>query len=242
MGLLMVTCAPMLGYFSYTRLKKYREDRTNLINYYYFAAAGAVSLAVFFYGFPSLLFPRSNALIAAGTAIATVLNAVGFSYFLLVPLHRYIQKKTYIILKHFVFLLAAGIAGMVLLFPPHSTLDSSGVIHWGFNSYTQWTMLTLITAAFVPNILLIWRNLKILKRFSAFNALALMLTFLTTGIGGGYLYIGDDRMFLPLATVLLFFGISIIFFSSVLTTMGLHRSPKEDFLAVHGEKKEEMPV
>jgi len=161
--------------------------------------------------------------------VATILNALGFSHFFMIPLYSTLSKPVFTVGKHVLFLYTTVIALMLIALPPASYLDQFGIIHWRFSAAVAWAMLALIGSAFALNIMLLMRYLARLKRFSFVTTLSLLITFATTGLGGGYLYIGDDAVFLAVSTILLYIGVASIFFASVLAAAKHRRG--EDILA-----------
>lgn len=218
-GLLLVPCAGMLGYFAYRRFVAYRRDRANTVNYRYYLAALFVSGGFVFYGAPSVLFGEHNDALVVGTIIATILNAIGFSHFFAIPLYNWLSHKAFVVGVHLLYLYDASVAGLLVLSPPRTFLDGYGIIHWRFTAAQSAAMLALIGIAFILNVALLWQHLQKLRAFSFLNAVALILTFLVTGLSGGYLYVGDNTLLLALAAVFLYIGISIIFFASVRTAL-----------------------
>ncbi len=224
MGMLLLCCAAMLGYFSYRRFVEYRRDKKNTVNYHYWLAALALSFGFAFYSIPSVFWGSNSALLVAGVIVATILNAIGFGHFLLIPLYTRFSYKNFVISKYLLYLSITIIAGLLIMMPPASYLDASHVIHWQFSRIESWFMLLFICTAFTLNLLLLGHHVKKLITFSFTNTMALIFTFLTTGIGGGYMYIGNNSILLVLATVFLYIGISIIFVASLQTAIRLKKA------------------
>jgi len=216
MGLLLLLCAPLLGYYAYRRYREYRRNTENHLDHYYFLAATAVSAAFLFYGLPGVLAPGQSDLVVVGAVAATGLNAFGFSHFFMAALYGYLPRAGFVVGKHLLYLTVIGIVAALLITPPQSFVDARGVIHWRFTTLTSFAMFSLIGAAFLLNITLILKNMARLRKFSFRNAAALVATFLATGIGGGYLYLGDDADLLLGASALLALGVAVIFIASVI--------------------------
>lgn len=221
-AVLLICSGVFLSYFCYRRFREYRRDRNNYVNYHYWIATLMISLGFFFYGIPSLLNQTAQAL-SLGTLIGSTLNVVGFIHFFIIPLYTWLPYKNYIIGKYLMYLIATIIMLLFVLEPPPTALDTFGTIHWNYNWGQSLSMMSLLSTAFILNIILILKNIEALRLFSPLNTFALIMTFCATGLGGAYMYTGDNRVLLEIAAVLVYIGVSIIFFASVSTAQRLRR-------------------
>lgn len=214
-GLLFFACGVLLSYFTYHRYVFYRLESKNIINKYYFIAAMCISIGYFVYSLPALLPTRHTGFFVFSTQIATLVNAIGFGTFLLIPAYTWMTVYYHTIARYVVHLYTL-IAGIVLiLYPPNSFIDTHGIIHWGFQKPVTAMMFGIMTVSFVLNIALLISYFKALRSFSLFNVLALITAFLLGGFGGGYQYIGNNHTLLLYADFALVIGMFIVFIAAV---------------------------
>ena len=205
----------LLGYFSYTRLRAWKLDPHNTINLYYWKATFLITCALMLYGFAGLFFENSANFLRITAAFATVINILGFGYFLLIPVYSWGSARAAVIARGGVRLYALVVAALLNLYPPQSFIDHAGIIHWRFSTLIGWLALIIMGVAFTLNIILLSSYFKRLASLSFVNLIALIATFFLTGIGGSYLYIGDNAVFLVAASFFLFAGICSVFWSVV---------------------------
>ena len=214
-GILFAVCLPMLAFYSYRNYTHIGTESENTLSVLFWKASGWVSVGFLFYGAPSLIAPGNSSFLSAATAIANICNAIGFSYFLLVPIYRRFSKYYFEVARHLLFINIAFFGGLSVLLPSHTIIDPSGVIVWNIPIILAVAMTTLITVAFALNLFMIWRELRRLRFFSLMNAVALMTTFGLSGLGGAYLYFGNNVTLLAISSSLLYLGISVIFVTSL---------------------------
>ncbi len=216
-GLLMVISGLFLSHFTYRRFNDYRRDRHDVTNRFYLMAGLWVSSALFLYGIPSFFYQVSPVPLRLAAIGATVLNVIGFGYFLRVALYAWLSPNSFSLASHAIALYAVLVAVVLVLFPPDTYIDQAGIIHWSFTLTESVLILALNISAFASSILLLYLNFRaLLDRTWIARVSAMILTFVLSGIGGGYLYIGDDSMLLGLASVILCCGLFIEFIGSFL--------------------------
>jgi len=208
----MVMEAVLLGFFSYNRWQEYRSHQSNQITYRYWIASFLVSLGFLAYGLPALFTENPDSIILGGF-VGMILNAIGFSNFFLIPLYGWLSPRMYIVAKHILFLFPIILALGMIVFPSNSFVDIQGIIHWRFNPVVGILAAAHMDIAFMANITLLYLHFYRLRHLSILNTLALMITFILTGIAGSYQYIGDDSLGLGLSVVVLYLGISVVFYS-----------------------------
>ena len=214
-GLLFLSCGIALSYFAYHRFTFYKQEPKNIINKYYFVAAMCISIAYFVYSLPALLFPRTIGFFVLCTQIATLVNTIGFSAFLLIPSYIWMTIYYHAVARYIVCLYTLIVGILLILFPPQPTIDAYGIIHWGFQKPITAVMFGIMALAFVLNIVLLSSYFKTLRSFSLFNVIALIVTFLLAGFGGGYQYIGNNHTLLLYANFALVMGMFIVFIAAV---------------------------
>lgn len=208
----MVIEGILLGFFAHNRLLEYRANPTNQIVYRYWLASSLVSLGFLAYGGASLFTENSNIIVWSGFS-GMILNAFGFSNFFLIPLYGWLSPRKYVIAKHILFLFPLFLAACMILTPSQSFVDEHSIIHWRFDHAIGIMAALHMDIAFVSNIALLYTHFYRLKKLSMLNAIALMLTFILTGLAGSYQYIGDNYFLLGLSSVILYVGISLVFYS-----------------------------
>lgn len=213
-GILFILNGLLLSVFCHNRFIAYRNNPLNKVTYLYRQASLFVSLALMIYGVASL-FTNDSVLISISGSLGLILNCIGFGYFLLIPLYNWLNNKNWILIKYLIFISIGLVAGLLIIQHPHSYIDSFGVIHWKFDPLIKWIAVIQMDVAFLLNIYLLGMNFYRLKKLSTFNTLALIATFLSTGLAGGYQYIGDNTIYLALASIGLYIGISFVFFSVI---------------------------
>ena len=224
-GLLFSLSGTLLGYFSYTRYKAWKLDPHNTINVYYWKATVFITAALILYGFAGLFFESPTLVLRIAAAVATILNTFGFGYFLLIPIYSWRGDAQNVIIRGAARLYAIAVAAMLVISPPQSFIDSAGIIHWRFNAIVGWSVVGIASLAFALNIILLSLYFKRLSSLSFFNLIALMFTFFLSGIGGGYLYVGDNPIFLIVASIFLFVGIFSVFWSVAQVAVKKKTSP-----------------
>lgn len=217
-GVMMGLCTVALGFFSAWRYRFYRRDPTNQINYHYWIASATVTLGFIFYAIAGFLAGDDirAVLIRRDSAIAaTLLNAVGFSHFLMVGLYSWLSERGFLFSRHLLYLLVCILALLFVFTPPAPILDQEGIMHWHFSRPTAFIMLAIMGSAFSANIILLSFFFKRLRALSFLNVSALIIAFLLTGFGGAYLYVGDSGILLRAAMFTLFIGLCSTFFAAV---------------------------
>jgi len=214
-GWIFVACGLMLGYFSYTIHFSLKEDPTNKINYYYRQASIFISLSFLCYGIPSIALSSNEQALTAGSVLGTLLAAIGFGSFLMIPLYSWLGKKRAPALHSVITLYVIATVIINVIVPPTTYLDPAGITHWGFSLPSSLVMAALITTAFTANIIPLISSFKILSSLSATNTISLIFTFTLTLFGGGYQYLGNSTMLLALSLVSLFCGILLVFLSAL---------------------------
>jgi hypothetical protein len=179
----------------------------------YFFASFYVSIAFFIYGLPSLITDDLKILpVFAGIALVT--NAIGFTYFFLIPLNGWLRPRTYILAKYGLFLFVATLAAVLIIIPPRTSFNA-GIIHWRFGPIVGILAAIQMDIAFMLNIILLRTHFYHLKQLSVLNAILLIITFTLAGLGGTYQYVGDSYPLLVLSSISLCVGIGAIFFSVI---------------------------
>jgi hypothetical protein len=214
-GLLFLSCGILLSYFSYHRYTFYKQEPKNVINKYYFGATFCISIAYFAYSLPALLFPRNSDLFVLFTQIATVVNAIGFGAFLLIPAYSWMTDYYHTAMVYIVYLYSLIVGILLILYSPQPIITASGITHWGFQKPIIAPMFGIMALAFVLNIALLIFHFKALRSYSLFNVVALIITFLLAGFGGGYQYIGNNHTLLLYADFALVAGMFIVFIAAV---------------------------
>ncbi len=214
-GWIFIACGLMLGYFAYTIHCSFQDNPTNKINYYYRQASIFICASFFCYGMPSIVFPRHEQVLTAGSVIGTLFAAIGFSSFLMIPLYSWIGPKRAPTLRYLITLYVVTTMAIYVIIPPETFVDTVGITHWGFSLASSLFMAALITAAFTSNIILLVSSFKMLSSLSALNTISLIFTFLLTLFGGGYQYLGNSTTLLALSSVSLFCGILFVFLSAL---------------------------
>lgn len=214
-GLLFLSCGILLSYFTYRRYSFYTQEPKNTINKYYFVAAFCISIAYFAYSLPAFLFPRNSDFFVLFTQIATLVNAIGFGIFLLIPAYSWMTVYYHTVMVYMVYLYTLIVGILLILYPPQSIIDAHGIIHWGFQKPITAMMFGIMALAFVLNITLLIFHFKALWSYSLFNVVALILTFFLAGFGGGYQYIGNNHTLLLYADFALVAGMFIVFIAAV---------------------------
>lgn len=200
-------------FFCLNRFYEYRKNPNNRIIYRYFLASLFVSLALAFYGIPSL-FTNDNALISFCGSIGLILNAIGFSHFFLIPFYSWLSKITHFFIKYSLFIFITIIAIFIIINPQKSFVDDYGIIHWNFG-FLGWIAAIHMSVAFILNVILLVGHFYRLKNFSLLNSVGLTSTFIIAGISGGYQYVGNDGVLLVITGAGLYIGIAIVFYTVI---------------------------
>lgn len=197
-----------------------------MINYHYWLATASITIGIFISAIP-VLFPEENInkALSIGAIIATFANMTGVSHFFLIPIYTWFSHRIFTAAHYVLYLFITCITGLLIITPPQSSF-ANGIIHWRFNHLISFIILLFISVAFSLNVLLLGNNFKKLRAFSYLNSIALIVTFSLTGVSSAYLYVGDNSMLLGTATVFLYIGIGIIFFTSVRTAITLYRNER----------------
>lgn len=207
-----------IALFSFRRYFYYHQNPGNKINLLYWLASGFVTLGFLFYLIPGFaaIGSANNAVIMA-TVAATAFNTIGFGCFFLAALFVWLPGRIYVIFSHAITFLIFGLIALLALLPP-SPVNHDGVIHWNFDIRFSLPLVVFMAASFTLNIVLLLKNFSRLSQLSSFNAIALLTTFILTGFGGGYLYIGDNQEILKLAYYFLPIGVLSVL---IMTLRGL---------------------
>jgi hypothetical protein len=213
-GTLFVLDGILLSVFCYNRWIESLKDPNNQITYLYRQASLFVSIALVMYGLPSIIDDSQNILSISGS-LGMILNAIGFAYFLLIPLYNWLSVQTWTIVKYLIFLSICLQTILLILYPTNTQIDQFGIIHWNFYPLTGLIATVQMDIAFLLNIILLGINFYRLKKLSIFNVVALIATFSFTGFAGGYQYMGNDPLLLAIAGIGLYIGISFVFFSVI---------------------------
>ncbi len=212
----MFGSAVLLSHFTYRRFRDFQNNRQSMTNRFYLYAAFFVSLALYVYSLSIFISRYIPTFLPIGTILATIFNIVGFAYFLCIPINAWFSPRVYIFLSHTVSLFVVAIGLALIISPPVPVISSNGVVAWGFTFLQSYLILFLNVIAFTSNILILYKNFReSLDLMWLPRALAIILTFLLTGISGGYLYVGNNVVLLQYAYVLLFVGIVILFAGSL---------------------------
>lgn len=212
----MVGSAVFLSYFTYRRLRDFQKNKESLTNRFFLYAAFFVSIALYVYGLSAFAYSYIPALLPIGAVVATILNMIGFAFFFCIPLNAWFSPRLYVFLTHAVSIFVIIIAMALIISPPASRLLLGGVVAWGFTPLQSCLILFLNAVAFSSNIFVLYKNFReSLDRTWFLRVVAIILTFVLTGLGGGYLYFGSNAVLLQYAYVLLFVGIVSQFVGSL---------------------------
>ena len=209
-NILFLLSAMFLGVFCYNRFRAHTQNPHNKITYQYFLASFFVSISLFVYGISAFL-SQDSFILSIFASVALILNAVGFNHFFLIVLYDWFSPRNYVLAKHSLHLFVAVLAILMIVTPPQSIVDTYGVIHWRFSHIVGILAAMHMDIIFGANIAILMKQFYRLKKLSIINSLALVLTFIFTGLSGSYLYMGDNSLGLFLATIGLYLGISTIF-------------------------------
>ena len=212
----MIGSALLLSHFAYRRWLDFRKDPHNTINTLYLLASSIIALALALYSIPGLSRPYGS-LWSLCVVVATGINMLGFCYFMRVPLRALGSDALYTILSHLLGLYVLSVMVFLILYPPVPHVSESGVVHWGFAVGQSVFILGLNAVAFLCNIFFIYKTLRQSARQWFPKFLALMFTFVLTGLGGGYLYVGDNDTLLRIAYAVLFGGILLLTLGTMIT-------------------------
>lgn len=207
-GISILLSGIFLSYFAFRRFLDFKEDPENTTNNFYLLASTLVSIAMVLYGLPAFFYNQYPETLSFSAVFSTILNVTGFGYFLKIPLFIWLSRRKFSIASHLISIYVLLIASLLIASPPPSFLDIAGIIHWKFSTLQSALILFFNAGAFGLNIIVLGKNFKLSNNFEGFLKLgAILLTFILTGLGGSYLYFGDDSELLLISNIFLLVGI-----------------------------------
>ncbi len=218
-GACMIGSGLLLSFFVYRRWREFLSHKDSSINFLYFAASGSVTAALFLYGVASLLGLAFDSLLPFLSTVATFLIVNGFGFFLRIPLSKSFDDRTYSVFSHLITAYCLALLATLVAAPPTPMMEG-GIMFWNFKALHSALILILNGSAFTANIAYIYTATSGGSWQSRLKFSALILTFVLTGLGGGYLFFGNSYELLVAANAFLLSGVTILmaglFFSPAL--------------------------
>lgn len=221
---LFMAAAVFLLVFTIYRYRMYTVAPENGVNFHYFFASALITVGLFLSGGVAFLFHDNPVGFSWGATVATFFNIFGFTHLLFIPLHQWLKPKMYILLTHAVYVYAISTAIALTLMPPAPYIDASGVIHWSNALLPAWMIASLMIVGFSLNVLVLGQHFKRLQKLSFPTLMALIVNFFFAGVGGAYLYLGDNAVLLIGAGVILMIGLGSLF---AVSTWGVIRAAEQ---------------
>jgi hypothetical protein len=204
--IVLILNALLLGLYTVRRSRDFWSDTTNRVGFHVVAGTGTTCLAVVCLALPGV-FPHNADTAALLTSAGIVLDLLGFTYFLRIPLGAVLRPRAYEITSHLAALAVVGTAAALIVIPPTPRAMIGSTPLYGAVTPIAFFVVFVMSIAFVLNIALFYRIMRRNGRGWVMKSAALIATLAFTGIGSGYLFVGRNPILLASAATLVCAGL-----------------------------------